>query len=262
VITILGGRGFVGSHLARHLARLGLEWQAPARDEPLAGRDLGHVVYCIGLTADFRDRPAEAVEAHVGRLLDVVRTARFDSLLYLSSARLYLRNEAPAREEDELRLRPGEPDDIYNLSKAAGEALTLTLGARGRVARLSNVYGRGQDETFLAMLIAAAKDGGITLETALGSAKDYVAVEDVVALLAKIALGGRHRIYNVASGATLTHRELVEAIAALSGCTVRVAPDAPAIVYPAIDIERVRSEFGFAPRSLLADLPGLVEAGR
>ncbi|HEX9931900.1 MAG TPA: NAD-dependent epimerase/dehydratase family protein [Allosphingosinicella sp.] len=262
MITVLGGGGFIGSHLVRHLDRLGLEWQAPRRDEPLAGRALGNVIYCIGLTADFRERPADAIEAHVCRLLDLVRSASFDSLLYLSSARLYLRSDPPAREEDELRVRPADPHDIYHLSKAAGEALTLSLGAKGRVARLSNVYGPGQDKTFLAMLLQEVRESGtIALQTAPESAKDYVSVEDVVDLLVKIALGGRHAIYNVASGVSVTNAELTAAIARHSGCEVRIRDGAPTVSFPAIDVERVRSEFGFSPRSVLDDLPALIASG-
>jgi nucleoside-diphosphate-sugar epimerase len=262
VITVLGGRGFIGSHLVRHLRAQGVECWAPERGEPVAGRALGHIIYAIGLTADFRERPLDTVEAHVCRLLDLVRTASFESILYLSSTRLYRRNEAPAREEDSLRLNPADPEDLYDLSKAVGEALVLSLGEKGRVARLSNVVGPGQDRTFLAMLIQEARaTGRITLRTASESSKDYLAVEDAVALLARIALAGRHRLYNVASGVSVSHGEIAGAIARHFGGEVRVAPGAPTVAFPRIDIGRIVSEFGFSPRSVIADLPALLETG-
>jgi len=65
-VTVLGGSGFIGSHVARHLRRLGVACDTPARDdESIFSRPLGHVIYAIGLTADFRARPLETVEAHV-----------------------------------------------------------------------------------------------------------------------------------------------------------------------------------------------------
>jgi nucleoside-diphosphate-sugar epimerase len=262
MITILGAGGFIGSHLVRHVAKLGLDHWAPGRDEPLTGRELGHVVYCIGLTADFRSRPYDAVEAHVCRLLELIRTCSFESLLYLSSARLYLRNASPAREEDVLRFEPLDPEDLYNLSKAAGEALTLSLGPRGRVVRPTNVYGPGQSDTFISILLGEARENGtIALQTALETERDYIRVEDVANLLVKIALNGRERIYNVASGVPVSTNRLVESISALTGCGIHVLPDARKMPFPRIDNERIRTEFGYVPGDVLADLPALIGAG-
>jgi len=258
VITVLGASGFIGSNLAAHLTRSGIPYQAPARGEPLTGRPLGHVIDCIGLTADFRDRPFETVEAHVGRLPATLARCTFDSYLYLSSARLYLRSSAPAREDDPLGFAPSEPEDLYGLSKATGEALVLALGPRGRAARLSTVYGPGQKDTFLALIMEEARSAGvIRLRTALDSEKDYVSVDDVTDLLVKIALGGRHRLYNIASGRQVSHQAIVEALAAATGCRVEVAPAAPSVRFPAIDTSRIREEFGFVPREVLDALPAL-----
>ena len=232
MITVFGAGGFIGSHLVRHLRDSGIEHRAPARDE-LPSAPLGHVIYCIGLTADFRTRPLDTVEAHVCRLLDVVRTCTFDSLLYLSSTRLLSGRQ-----------------DLYNLSKATGEALVLSIDG-GRVARLSNVYGPGQSPTFLTEIVEEAETrGSITLRTTLDSAKDYVSVDDAVRLLVQIALHGRERVYNVASGVNVTNEELTAAIARRTGCKVTVAPDAERIVFPPVDVAAIRAEFGFTPSSI------------
>jgi nucleoside-diphosphate-sugar epimerase len=254
VITVLGASGFIGSHVVAHLQGAGLEFRAPARDEPLTGRNLGHVLYCIGLTADFRQRPWDAVEAHVCKLLDVVRHCTFESILYLSSTRLYIRNTGPAREDDLLSMQPAHFEDIYNLSKATGESIVLSLGAKGRVARPSNVYGQGQRHSFIAMVLDEAATGTITFHSALASARDYVSVEDVAALLVKIALHGKERIYNVGSGIQVSNEELANAL----GCPATVAPGAPAMKFPPLDTERIRTEFGFVPAHVLDDLPSLL----
>jgi nucleoside-diphosphate-sugar epimerase len=259
VITVLGATGFVGSEVVRHLQRIGAEFDAPPRGADLTGRDLGHVLYCIGLTADFRQRPYDAVDAHVCKLLDIVRNCTFASLLYLSSTRLYIRKEGVAYEDDDLVVNPLETEDIYNLSKATGESIVLSLGTKGRVARLSNVYGPEQKDTFLTMILdEATTRGTITLRTALSSERDYISVADVATLLVKIALHGKERIYNVAGGQNLTNAEVTAAIAGLTGCTVTVLPDAPPVVFPSLDNSRARTEFGFTPARLLADLPSLV----
>lgn len=266
MITILGAQGFIGSRLARSLDAQGVAYSAPRRGEPLSGRSLGHVIYCIGLTADFRTRPFDAVEAHVCELLRVARGCELESLLYLSSTRLYKRlaGGGPAREGDDLPLNPSDPDDLYGLSKAAGESVALLCGERARVARLSNVYGDDTSRrTFVSMVIGEAlTTGEVTLRTSPESEKDYVSVEDVAGLLPRIALGGLRRSYNVAGGANVTNAELVGRIARLTGCAVKWAPGAETSRYPAVDISRAREEFGFRPSSILEDLPRLIDSYR
>lgn len=258
MITVLGASGFIGSHVVAYLERSGLEFQAVARGQQWPNGALGHVIYCIGVTADFRERPYDAVDAHVCTLVDFVRRASFDSLLYLSSVRLYLGRTGVAREDDDLFVNPLHFEDIYNISKAMGESIVLSLGEKGRVARPSNVYGRGFSATFLANVLAEAREGSIVFHSAAEAVRDYVNVDDVAEVLVKIALRGRERIYNVASGVSLTNAELADAIARLSGCSVTFAPDAAPAVFPRIDIERIRSEFGFATMPLINALPSLL----
>lgn len=261
MITVLGASGFIGSHLIRRLDALGLPHQAPARDEPLRDRDLGRIIDCAGITADFRVRPYDTVDAHVSRIVDIVRNCRFDAFVYLSSTRLYKdQPSAKAREEDDVHVNPADAGGLYNLSKAMGEAIVLTLGGRGRVVRLSNVYGQGSEShNFLASIIRdALATGEIALETSLDSAKDYVSVADVVDLLPRIASGGRERIYNIASGANVTNGAITSVISRLTGCRITVRPEAETWIYPRVDIDRARGEFGFQPSRLLDDLPALV----
>lgn len=262
MITVLGASGFIGSHLTRHLDAANIAWQAPARNEDLRGRELGRVIDCAGITADFRVRQYDTVDAHVSRIVDIARHSSFDAFVYLSSTRLYKDHPtSPAREDDDLRVNPVGAGGLYNLSKAMGESVVLTLGERGHVVRLSNVYGDGSEaHNFLASIVTdALTTGEIVLETSLDSAKDYVSVADVVELLPRIAVGGRERIYNVASGASVTNGEITAAIARLTGCQVSVKPNAETWLYPEIDIERVRREFGFRPSLLLHDLPAVID---
>jgi nucleoside-diphosphate-sugar epimerase len=88
--TLIGGHGFIGRHLQAQLRSLGWTCDVPLRDDvSLFQRDLGHVFYCAGLTADFRQRPYDTVEAHVALLSNVLQQASFLSLTYLSSTRVY-----------------------------------------------------------------------------------------------------------------------------------------------------------------------------
>lgn len=263
-ITILGASGFIGSQLAKTLRDLGETFFAPARGADISGQRLGNVIYCIGLTSDFRSRPLDTVNAHVCELLQVIRDCDLDSLLYLSSTRLYNSGLEVAHEEDAIQVAPLNPSDLYNISKLMGESLSLCSGKKVRIARLSNVYGGDfASENFLPSIIRdAVTKGKIVLRTSPDSEKDYVSIDDVTAALVKIARGGRHEIYNLASGANISNRALVEAISRITNCEVEFLPGASQVRFPTSNIDRMREEFGFTPRGVLEDLEGLVSLYR
>lgn len=260
--TVLGAGGFIGSALVPYLREQGHEVFAPARDEAVPyDRDLGHVIYAIGLTADFRSRPFDTVRAHVSLLTEVLERASFASLLYLSSTRVYGKSGIGSESAD-LTVNAADPSDLYNLSKLMGESICLHGGRSGvRVARLSNVIGLDRtSENFLFELIREARAGRILLRSAPASAKDYILLDEVLALLTRIALGGQQSVYNVASGRAIRNDALCSELARLTGCQVDCVPDAPVLSFPLIDASRIRDEFGWVPRSVLQVLPTLVSA--
>jgi nucleoside-diphosphate-sugar epimerase len=264
--TVIGASGFIGRHLVASLERGGAEVLAPPRGSSLVfEEDLGHVFYCAGLTADWRRRPLDAVHAHVGHLVDVLERARFASLLYLSSTRVYKR-AAAAVEDALLSALPAEPDDLFDLSKMLGEAACLAdtrHGGATRVARLSNVYGPDYlSDNFLSSILRDAVRGHVVLRTSRASEKDYVGVEEVVALLPRIATSGRERVYNVASGVNTQNGALLDEIVRLTGCTLEVAAGAPTTTFPVISIDRIRRELDFTARPVSTALAGLVDAFR
>jgi nucleoside-diphosphate-sugar epimerase len=255
--TVLGARGTIGRRLAAQLRAEGQVVLTPDRGEyGVLSRPLGHVIYAIGLTADFRHRPHETVKAHVTLLSEFLQREDFDSLLYLSSTRVYRRVDAGC-EGSALRVMAQDSSDLYDLSKLLGESLCLQDARAGvRVARLSNVVG-GEDidsENFVPSLVREARSGRILLQTAADSAKDYIHIDDVVELLPRISADGRARLYNVASGIQITHAQLTECLAAQTGCSVEVMPGAKSVRLAPIDITRIRDEFDFQPRPVLATI--------
>jgi hypothetical protein len=81
-------------------------------------------------------------------------------------------------------------------------------------------------------------------------------------VLPQIATAGRHRVYNVASGVNTTHREIVERLGELTGCTVSVAAGARATRFPLISTDRLRGEFAWTPRPVLTELGDLIASRR
>jgi len=262
--TVLGARGFIGSALLDRLRAEDHEVFAPERDDAsIFRRPLGHAFYCIGLTADFRSRPFATVAAHVTLLAELLQKADFDSLLYLSSTRVYA-GAHETHEQAPLKVDPNDASDLYNLSKLMGEALCLHGGrANVRVARLSNVVGLDtSSENFLSALIREALSGRIMLRSDPRAAKDYIALDEVVSLLPRIAFEGRERLYNVASGQNVRAEEIVAQLQALTGCAVESNAVSSGLTFAPIDNTRLRKEFAYRPCPLRTMLPVLLERWR
>jgi UDP-glucose 4-epimerase len=268
--TVIGAAGFIGSRLVAHLQGLGWDCRLAGRTErAFTGHDLGTVFHCAGLTADFAQRPHETVRAHVELLNEVLESARFDALVYLSSTRLYDGRPgfagASVDEDTPLALDPAQPRHLYDLSKALGESLCRQAsGGKARVARLSCVYSGADDaaDGFLGTLLRRVREARaepvLAIDSSLDAARDYVHVDDVLDALVAIATRGTRPVYNVASGANVTNRELFARLGELAGCELHAlrerAPPCPAT----ISIARMRAEFAWQPESLLHRLPALL----
>lgn len=249
--TVIGAGGFIGSRLVEALRNRGKDVYAPSRGAlDLCQRDLGRVFYCAGLTGDFMARPFDTVEAHVGLLTQVLRDARFERLLYLSSTRLY--DSLGARgghEGDVLEFDVAAPRNVYDLSKALGENLCLARSeGRAAVARLANVFDWTEDAGgFLSDLLKRARhEREITLPSSPQAGRDYIHADDVIAGLLAMDEHRASGVVNLASGAALANAEIARVFADAGWSLVltggQAAPHAPVC-----DIARLRA-LGVSPR--------------
>jgi nucleoside-diphosphate-sugar epimerase len=250
--TVIGASGFVGGRLLERLQAAGVETFAPRRGDEAAlfSQDLGQVYYCAGLTADYLARPFDTVEAHVTLVARLLKEAKFDHLVYLSSTRLYDSLGAKGgREEDVLALSPAEPRHLYDLSKGLGENLCLTQsGGRAAVARLSCVFDWSARATgFLPeWLRRAERERTIELDSSTGYVRDYIHLDDTVEALCAISDRQARGIFNVASGENVTNGELAE-VFARHGWTVRLARETSKQAAPLCSVEAIAG-LGVRPR--------------
>ncbi|MBW8066114.1 MAG: NAD-dependent epimerase/dehydratase family protein [Ferrovum sp.] len=257
MFTVLGSGGFIGGQLVDALEAIDraavyapLPKDGADISDEIFDRDLGHVFYCIGLTADFRSRPLDTVKAHVCLLRRLLDRGRFESLTYLSSTRVY-EGAATTDESTMLQVDPTNPGHLYNLSKLMGESLCHASGHNARVVRLSNVFGRAMPaQNFISRVFhEAASTGQVQFLTSSRSAKDYVSVNDVVRWLPQIAQHGIHSTYNVASGTNLSNAEIASLLEQ-KRIVVGFSEGAPDWSFPVIDNNRLVEEFGGAQSSL------------
>jgi nucleoside-diphosphate-sugar epimerase len=249
--VVLGSGGWIGSALVEELRLQGrsvLAVNRHALQSWLAEKRFsGIIIYAIGLTADFRRRPYETVNAHVSLLNKVLQQEEVSRLLLLSSTRVYARSNVTT-ESAPLPCLSSDPSDLYNLSKLLGESLVLQDPRPGmKVVRLSNVVGPGQPaSTFVgALLEEGSATGMVTIQQPADTSKNYVALTDVVRLLPLIADRGQHRLYNLGSVRNTSHAE-VAAWLERQGARVRFASGEAAsngLSFPPLAIDRLAAEF-------------------
>lgn len=251
--TVFGNEGFIGSRLVTKLQNDGYQVILPGRNDDLERLEhLGHVIYCIGLTSDFRTRTYDTIEAHICLWSRILQQCSYETCTYLSSTRLYL-GCGKTEENVALSIAPSKADDLYNISKLAGESCCLKT-CKGKVIRLSNVVG-GHDESspgFITEIIKMAKENGeVVLESAADSEKDYIMIEDVVDLIPRIVVSGKYEIYNVASGRNISHKEIIDALKKNTDFKVKFVKHAKSICHPTIDVSRISEEFNFRSRDVI-----------
>ena len=260
--TIFGASGFIGSNLEVYLRGQGHSVNTPRREEQLDPRaNLGHVIYAVGMTGDFRTRPFETIESHVTALSNLLRRSSFDSWLYLSSTRIYRLSDSTSNETDSISVIPGS-DGIYDISKLLGEALCLAMKHPAiRVVRLSNVYGVGQSKnTFLGDIIGTLASGGdVTIQESPTSSKDYITIAEVVQLIEKIVLNGKHNIYNVASGLNTSHLAISRIIEAVLDVEIEFIENAQERIFTNINVNRIKNEFSFEALDIKDVLPEILK---
>ena len=130
-----------------------------------------------------------------------------------------------------------------------------------KIVRLSNVTGKHCPENlFIPSIIKEAiKNNKIHLRSSIDSEKDFIHIDDVVKIIPKIIHNGKFDIYNIANGKNTTTRDIVSEISRITNCDVNVNPNAPQYSFPMISIDRIQSELGFSPQSIIPRIYEIIE---
>lgn len=141
-----------------------------------------------------------------------------------------------------------------------GESLCLSIPNKEiKVIRLSNVIGNDfSSNNFLFSLIKEAVDNKqIILRQSLSLKRDYINLDEALSLIEKI-IDGKKRLYNVASGASISNEQIIDTIFKETGCTYKNIPSNENSIFPVIDISNIKNEFNYTPQSVLKNIKTLI----
>jgi UDP-glucose 4-epimerase len=247
-VVVTGGAGFVGSHLAEHLADDAdvtvvddlstgrREWvpedadfvEGDVRDrsvlEPVLDPSVDLVCHlAAGKTVDTAD-PRGQFEANTEAtytVLEAVASAGVDNLLYTSSSTVY--GEAPRPTPEDFG--PLEPISAYGASKTAEEGLVSTYahshGIRAWVVRFANIVGPRLRGAVVPDFVEKLREESARLRI-LGDGcqeKSYMHVTDCVEAMVHVVrhADDDYNVYNLGTETTTSVTEIADTVADAMG---------------------------------------------
>ncbi|HFK5720587.1 TPA: NAD-dependent epimerase/dehydratase family protein [Enterobacter asburiae] len=264
IYTVVGGNGFIGSEIVRHLHSLHKDVWIPERNDPnIFSKKLGTLIYCAG-NGDCQLKPFDVLTANCLLLSEFLQNADFDRLIYVSSTRLYM-NVDESSETSDLIIRQDDNRRLFNLTKLVAEELCFKSGKPFTIVRPSNVYGVAlKSPLFLPSITRnAIINGRIDMYVDKNYEKDYVSVTDVAESVIKLSNNkeAEGEIINIASGTNTSSEQIASVLIQNTNCVVNWHENnATKEIFPITDISLLKKLIpDYKPRSVLSDLSDMIQ---
>lgn len=292
-VVVTGGAGFIGSHLARELARRGasvtvVDNLSTGRVENLAGAPIEivqastleplrlaravrgadavfHLAAVLGVKRTWEE-PIRVIHENVLGTENVLRAAAdagVRRVVLASSSEVYGDGTPPYSEER----TPAAPRTGYAAAKLAeeklAEAFTAETGVRTTCLRYFNVYGRGQERSAYGFVTAIFCDRVARGEAPIvfgdgAQTRDFTYVDDVVeGTMLAADHGGDHEILNLGTGRETSVNELAEAVVRAAGRrelrAIHAPPRADEVRRRGCDAAKAQRVLGWRAKTTLED---------
>jgi len=287
-VLVTGAAGFLAPHVAKHLSSAGHEVvltdvQNSDGPDPIALADLtsledmlrvtlGVDAIChLGGVGDVylaAEQPYLAASANVlgtATLLEACRINRLRKVVYASTWEVYGPPVCEPIDED----HPCNPDHPYNITKLAGERLTIAYDnlkdLPGLALRLGTAYGPGmRPNSVFSRFIQKALDGEPIVIAGTGEqTRQFTHVQDIAdAFLRGLESPVRNQVFNIVSEETTSIRAVAEFITGRLPNEIQFGPERPGDVVPArISADRAHSVLGWtADTDFQAGLSDLIDS--
>lgn len=287
MIVVTGGSGFIGSHLASHLAEdghkvriidivppplgVGVEFVRGSVLDPLrlsklfeGAEAVAHLAALVDVSASVKDPFSDFTVNALGTLyvLEAARKAGVKRVAYASSAAVYGNPvKLPIAET-----HPTSPLSPYGNSKLSAEKQVLLYnslcGMENTALRLFNVYGSGQSPQspysgVITKFASAIREKRRPIIYGDGSqTRDFVHVDDVCdAFCMALSSRGFASPMNIASGREISVKDLLWKMCSLAGAEPHpeyLAQREGEIEKSLADITLAKRQLGFAPKIALS----------
>jgi nucleoside-diphosphate-sugar epimerase len=268
-VLVTGASGFVGTHLTKALDAEGY-WIEPhsSRSGDIANcklevANVGHVFHLAARTfvpESWKD-PLSFYRVNVLGTVNVLEFCRAEnaSLTLMSSYVYGQPGRLPISENEPLRAF-----NPYSHTKILAEEVSRYYQEQFQVPvtiiRPFNIYGPGQDGRFLIPKILAQAINPASeaiLVSDLRPRRDFIFVSDLIQLLVRTVFRREGGVFNAASGASLSVREVVEIVNGLLPAPKQVLAEGSArrddVLDVFADVSKAHQEFDWTPRTKFRD---------
>ena len=262
-VAILGHTGFIGGHVFRALERARPDFELVGGDLPrldltdaeqaealadLFAPDVA-VVMCSGIKRQLGDT-LDTFSANVAMVVNVCRVLEkhpVGRFVYLSSGAVYGEERTDTSISE---ATPADPTSAYGIAKLASERLLLRTLASHEASlvllRPPQIYGPGDIPAYgpSGFLRDALSHGTITLWGDGRELREFVFVEDVAALVARLVEGEFAGVLNAVHGMRQSFRDAAEiACRLVPGTRIETKPRSRPKADHAFSAEAVRRLF-------------------
>ena len=189
------------------------------------------------------------------RVLELAKKASVSRFVYASSSSVYGESSSYPTVEDQ-SLQPVSP---YGVSKLAGEHLAVlyarNFGLPTVSLRYHTVFGPGQrpDMAMCRLALCALRGSSFPLYGALDAIRDFTFVDDIVDGTYRAAFqpATSGEVLNLAGGASISMREVIELIESITGSGISLidhGPTAGDVQRTGGSIDKAKSVLGWSPQ--------------